>query len=163
MNSFYENLGKTVSNLLSFEFALRNFLFVHNSQADSSSPIASDLYSLKVQDETMVTAFTNYDSLGKLIKDANEILKSKKLVTIDKKIVEVRDCIAHGRLASLGNSSTKIILKFAEPPKKSSKVKLTHRLELTDEWFEQFNKKILAYTTLLVELTITRTSALVKL
>lgn len=162
MKSFNEKLGQTVSNLLSFEYVIRNFLFVQNSQANSNVPIASELYLLKVQDETIETDFTNYDSLRKLIKKTNKILKSNGLPTIDKEIEEARDCIAHGRLASIGNSSTKIILKFDNAKQRTGKVKLTHRLELTDKWFVQLNRKILQNIKFLDELTNSRTPASFK-
>lgn len=157
MANFNEILGLTISNLHSFEFVLRNFLFVHNQNAQSKSPIATDLYLLKRYDETKLTEFTSYDSLGKLIEKANDILLTKGIPPIDRKVEDIRDCFAHGRVASSGNNATKILLKFSRPAKGENVVTLTDRLDLTDVWFKNFNSKIVSYVKLLSDLSTTRT------
>lgn len=52
MTNYNENLGQTISNLHSFEFVVKNFLFFHNEIAKYKSPITSDLYLLKKHEET---------------------------------------------------------------------------------------------------------------
>jgi hypothetical protein len=157
MTNFNELLGQTISNLHSFEFVLRNFLFFHNENAQYKSPIASDLYLLKKHDETKLTDFTSYDSLGKLIEKANSILLTKGIPLIDRNVEDIRDCFAHGRVAFFGNDDTKILLKFSKPAKGANIVTLTDRLELTDVWFKDFNSIIISYVKTLTELTIKRT------
>lgn len=155
MDNYYENIGQTISQFHSLEFVLRNFLFIHSKMNINNRPLPADLYKLKVNDETNETEFTNFDSLGILIKNANKILITKGKPPIDLYLVEVRDCLAHGRVASIDSLNNKILLKFTQP--KNKKVKLSHKIELTEQWFNVINKELNNYINVIYSLSISRT------
>jgi hypothetical protein len=140
MKIYCENIGQTITQFHTLEFILRNFLFLNSKNKNINEALPIDFFKLRVKDETAETEFTNYDSFGGLIEKANKILVTKGAKLIDMSLVEVRDCLAHGRVASVGISKGKILLKFTKP--KDRKAKLTHRLELSEDWFKMINKKL---------------------
>lgn len=155
MKDYYEKIGQTISQFHTLEFVLRNFLFLHSNAQNINLPLPVDLYNLSIQDETVETEFTNYDSLSKLIENANNILNTIGENPIDPSLVGIRDCLAHGRVARVGNSDNKILLKFTIP--KGGKVRLSHRLELTEGWFNVINKEISDCIRTLDKLSSSRT------
>jgi len=90
-------LGKLVANLHSLEFALRAFLVKHNEGREPSL----DLDAIAPGGHVPENSFTNYDSLGTLLKKFNQIVEHRaSAYSIDAAVVDLRDMIAHGRVAS---------------------------------------------------------------
>ena len=149
------NLGKLLVNFQSLEFALRAFLLKTEDISGSTFPQSKDLYELSEGDEVPENAFTNYDTLSQLIDKYNS--NPKIIATglcIDKKIADIRNVIAHGRVSGLTPSPPFRLLKFSRP--KNNRTKVTFSILLTQEWYNQQ----LAYTQ---KATITVVQALEKL
>ena len=149
------NLGKLLVNLQSIEFALRAFLLKIEEISGSPFTKFKDLHKLHEGDEVPENAFTNYDNLRQLIGKYNDNPKIKAAgLCIDKKLVNIRDAIAHGRVSALTPSPPFRLLKFGKPKNNRTKVKFS--ILLTQEWYNQQ----LAYTQ---KAAITVAQALEKL
>jgi len=128
------NLGKLFVNFQSLEFALRAFL-VNNEIASGVSFLQSiNLHAMNKDDIVSENAFTNYDGLNQLIKKYNNhpgVISAG--LTIDEALVDIRDVIAHGRVAGSKPLPPFKLLKFDKP--KNKRVKVTFSALLTKEWF----------------------------
>ena len=87
-------MGKLVVNFQSLEFALRAFLSNHESgwrqQGDPTF-----LENIKEGDLVKENAFTNWDSLGKLIEDYNKLVGSTNPeFSVDAELKKTRDALA---------------------------------------------------------------------
>ena len=81
-------------------------------------------------------AFTNYDSLNKLIDKYNQIPKiSSAGLNIDRTIIGIREAIAHGRVFGKTPTPPQSLLKFSKP--KNNLVRVTFSVQLTKEWFNE--------------------------
>jgi hypothetical protein len=138
---YSQNLGKLVSNLLSLEFGLRLFLRI-NEIPKGASLFEKKINSLKEGDTILENAFTNYDSLSKLIDKYNCHLGVLSAgLTIDKNLSCIRDAIAHGRVSSNNPNEEMTLLKFSNP-NKNGKVTVTFCATLTNDWFREQIKKV---------------------
>ena len=132
----FERLGRLVANMQSLELALR--VFLHNDEIAKGLPQPSIIYSeMKAGDVVKKDAFTNWDTLQKLIAKYN---KDKRVIanglTIDEKLVIIRDAIAHGRVASTGPSiTTKRLLKFKHPV--GDTVEVEYSALMSREWLNE--------------------------
>ena len=135
------NLGKLLVNFQSLEFALRAFLLKTEEMSGSPFTKFKNLNELSEGDEVPENAFTNYDTLSQLIEKYNDNPKIRATgLCIDKKLVDIRDAIAHGRVSALTPSPPFRLLKFRIPKNNRTKVKFS--ILLTQEWYNQQ----LAYT-----------------
>jgi hypothetical protein len=128
------NLGKLLVNFQSLEFVLRAFLYesTKNTIQNASSHDKLKLDKLKEGDLVGENAFTNYDTLKKLIVKYNNNAKiSSANFTIDETIVDVRDAITHGRVFGDIPEPPMTLLKFSEPSNKQ--VKVTFSVQMTKE------------------------------
>jgi hypothetical protein len=133
------NLGRLVSTLQSLEFCLRTFLLENDTRkmSHSQNPIKYD--ELKIGDRVSEDAFTNYDTLGKLINKYNKIvLPIGPELALNKSVVDVRDALAHGRLASFNLSRNIHLLKFGVP--QNDQVEVVYPAELDTAWFKSHIK-----------------------
>ncbi len=73
---------------------------------------------------------TSYDCLGKLINRYNKLALPERKV--DKSIVELRDALAHGRVASPDSSNHFWLMKTARAP--SGLVTVSFSQEMTEDW-----------------------------
>ena len=129
-------LGRLVGNFQSLEFALRAFLVNDEIASGDSSAKFANLYDMNGGDIVPENAFTNYDTLSKLIKKYNRHPKILSAgLTIDKSLVDIRDAIAHGRVSATDPSSSLKLLKFGEPNNK--RVEVTFSVLMTKEWFSE--------------------------
>lgn len=87
-------LGKIIANLNSLEFAARAVLAKYNENKEPQFDHATIIPGAHVPENS----YTNYDSLGQVITKFNSIVDPK--YCLDSAIVELRDMIAHGRIAS---------------------------------------------------------------
>lgn len=129
-------LGKLVSNLQSLEFALRAFLVNDEIRAGSSFPQSANLNNMDIDDVVPLNAFTNYDTLGKLIRryNSNRTISSADL-RIDETLADIRDAVAHGRVSASAPSGHLQLLKFSKPRGNEKHVKVTFSAAMTKEWF----------------------------
>ena len=132
----YEGLGKLMGNMQSLEFVLRAFLLNNEIASGVTFPQSAELYEMNVGDIVPENAFTNYDSLGKVIENYNKHPKILSAgLTIDETLVDLRDAIAHGRASAETPSSPLKLLKFDKPMNKQ--VKVTFSVLMTERWFAQ--------------------------
>lgn len=136
-----KNLGKLVANMQSLEFALRAFLVNNEIASGVSFPQSANLGEMKEGDIVPENAFTNYDTLEKLVKKYNNNPKILSAgLTIDETLVYIRDAIAHGRVSAPTPSSSLRLLKFDKP--KNNQVKVTFSVLVTKEWFAEQIKRV---------------------
>ena len=145
----FERLGRLVANMQSLELALR--VFLHNNEIAKGLPPPTKIYSeMKVGDVVVNDAFTNWDSLKQLITKYN---KDKRVtadgLTIDEKLVDIRDAMAHGRIASTSPSILlKTLLKFKRPTGDTVEVEYSALMsrEWINEQMDRFHNAILKVT-----------------
>jgi hypothetical protein len=130
-------MGKLVVNLQSLEFALRAFLYGHETNWKKAQGSAF-LEDIKQGSSVPENAFTNYDTLGKLIEKYNGIVPDKDAgLALDKDVTHIRDALAHGRIASNAPSlevPSKLV-KYDKP--QNGNVRVTDCHMLTEKWFHQ--------------------------
>ena len=123
-------LGKLVANLHSLEFSLRAFLL---KNFESREPKVN-LTNIIAGDEVPLNSFTNYDTLGRVIDRYNEVVQPVyPSCCVDKTVVEVRDMIAHGRIAGKTLTPPYELVKFGKP-NKSSMVPVEQVVTLDSHW-----------------------------
>ena len=82
-------------------------------------------------------AFTNYDTLGTLIRRYNGIIENHdQSLRVDEELVNLRDALAHGRIASKTPSpdEPQKLVKYDRP--QNGQVHVTHCLTMTEEWLK---------------------------
>ena len=129
-DEYCKKIGKIIINLHGLEFALRGFLSKFNESQEP--PVNnSNFYEGNFVPEN---SFTNYDTLGALINKYNNIIEiNYPNYSIDEVAVEIRDMLAHGRIASdLPDVIPPKLLKFGKSSK--GRVEVTHSVELNDTW-----------------------------
>jgi len=87
---------------------------------------------------------TNWDTLGQLIKKYNDKLTSAErlLYSVDSKVVDTRDALAHGRLIAPNKGFPLTLWRFGEPDQ-SGKVPVKQVVELSEQWFETKRKLVM--------------------
>jgi hypothetical protein len=129
------NLGKLVSTLQSLEYCLRAFLFEDDACKSGNTQKIIKYNELKVTDRVPENAFTNYDSLGKLIEKYNKIvLPIGPELAVSKSVVVIRDALAHGRVASFSLLGNMHLLKFSTA--QNNQVEVLFSAELNAAWFK---------------------------
>jgi len=132
-----ENLGKLVNNMQSLEFILRGCLFEDEIAKGISKQLTSEPKFTKGE-VLPKNAYTNWDSLGKLIRKYNGLQISKGF-EIDETLVEIRDAIAHGRVFLYSETGDIQLVKFKEP--KGNKVEVEFNEWMTEEWVGRQNDR----------------------
>jgi hypothetical protein len=131
-------LGKLLSAFQSLEFVLRGFLHMRVTPKARRFPPGHSFYEDPVGALVPVNAFTDYKTLKELLRDYNRYVKSVggDEFTIDPAVVDIRDAIAHGRVAAPGLTAEKFqLIKFSRPAHKdSSEVRVSFRVAVTPEW-----------------------------
>ena len=131
-----DEIGKIVANLQTLEFTLRLALNELDSSSKNQNSFSFNFDALNVGELVPENYLTNYDSLKKLIKDANSEFKLRGMSEqVDISIVELRDAIAHGRVLSKNPNGPFHLLKFSNPT--NGEVKVTVSIKLTQEWVNQ--------------------------
>lgn len=132
-DNYYLQLGRLVANLHSLEFALRAFLVRHNKGQEPSV----DLDAIAPGACAPENSFTNYDSLRTLLKKFNDIMKQHALpYSMDIAVAEVRDMIAHGRVASKDRRLVPMeLVKFGRPVPAGVPVEAIETMDM--DWLEQ--------------------------
>jgi hypothetical protein len=107
-------MGKLLVNLQSLEYSLRGFLW-----NKKKGPIL-DLDSLQVGDVVPLNPFTDYSTLGHLVERCDA-----EGLAIDRRVVQIRDALAHGRIASSKPQGPDLLLKFSQPKPTDTTVRVT--------------------------------------
>jgi len=128
------NLGLLLSNFQSLEFALRAFLQNLPDAAPLGIPHGVDIYTCPVGTDLPINAFTNYDSLSDLLKKYNAEMRKAGGSLIDESLIDLRDALAHGRVAMRGDNVDHHLVKFSRPV--DNKVRVTFNEEMTTIWFK---------------------------
>lgn len=125
-------LGKLVVNQHSLEVLLRAYLLKTGSGDTGKKPY----WDLVVGEEVDDDEFSNYDSLRQLVAKYNEQIASEDTsLLVDARVVEIRDLIAHGRVAgTTADTSTLKILKFERPA--GGKARVAACVWMDDTWFD---------------------------
>jgi hypothetical protein len=123
--------GKVAGNLLTVEHVMRIFLCEANGEKLE--------YPAPGQADVAVSHLTNRDSLGDVIREFNDQLHSAEAnFKVDTSIVQIRDALAHGRLATLAGSPV-TLYKFGH--EQSGRVPVENADLLDAKWFD--DKRIL--------------------
>lgn len=137
------NLGKLLVNFQSLEFALRSFLVNDEIARGHSFPETAKLHGMKKGDIVPLNAFTNYDTLRKLIEKYNSHPKIISAgLTIDESLADLRDAIAHGRVSGELPSPPFKLLKFSKPKENENRVKVIFSISMTSEWFSKQQARV---------------------
>lgn len=135
-------LGKLTANLHSLEAILRVYLLAIG-QREHGKPVPKHSYfDLAVDDVVDEDEFSNFDPLSALIDKYNRdvMLRDKSLV-VDRSVVDVRDLLAHGRVAGdREDTSTLRIVKFEKP--KLGKARVDASALMDDAWFGEHIKHV---------------------
>jgi len=133
-------LGKLLVNFQSLEFILRAYLQNQPGARPFGLPHGTDIYLCPVGTELPENEFTSYDTLGQLINKYNDKMRAKGGAPIDETLVELRDALAHGRVAAKGDLDNNHLLKFSKPTR--GKVQVTFNAEMSAEWFRNQYKRV---------------------
>jgi hypothetical protein len=133
-DEYAKKLGRLIANLNSLEFILRAFLQNLPSAKPLELPNGKDIYSFPAGTELPESEITNYDTLEKLIEKFNVFANQRGFIEIDKRIIEIRNALAHGRVSSPTISDNLRLVKFSRPVR--GKVKITFNEVLSRNWFE---------------------------
>ena len=136
-------MGTLIVNLQSLEFALRGFLY--NCETGWTKQRGSSFFENITEGRQLaVNAFTNYDTLAKLIEKYNDKVRPRDSgLQVDLVIARTRDALAHGRIAGLSPSLDEPLrlVKYDRPA--NDLVRVTDYCVLTKDWFDE---KILLVT-----------------
>ena len=142
------SLGKIVWDLLELELLARCVLM---KSSDDANKRLIELLNESKGNFVEVDPFTNWDSLRPVLKEYN---KKKPNHEVDiKKIVHLRDSLAHGRMFFYGSPREPgplRLLRFSNKPKEK-KVSIVASETLTKEWFGKNMVLIVASETLTKE------------
>jgi hypothetical protein len=130
---YLQNLGALLCNLHGLEFMLRCFLAKYNENDKSQV----DHCEFTPGDYVPENSFTNYDSLGQLVKKYNDIISQRKWdldLSIDVEVVKLRDMLAHGRIAGKTKEIFPMTLVKFEKPKPEG-VKISANITMDEDWF----------------------------
>ena len=134
-------MGKILVSFQCLEFALRAFLYERNDPPHEPLAPGTDLNTMNFGDVVPENAITRWDSLTHLIKRYNRAISNGELA-VDPSIVDLRDALAHGRMAAPLSGEDLALIKFTRPY--GGRVEVGYWEELSKEWMEGQIKRILA-------------------
>lgn len=130
------NIGGLICNLQSIEFEIRCLLaWAHYPEA-SGIPAGYKLADLREGSEFQAGAFTDYDSLGKLVGKFNSLAKEKRIRQLDTALVTLRDALAHGRCAADPGDPHFRLIKFSRADR-NGRVTVTYNQVLEPQWYDR--------------------------
>jgi hypothetical protein len=101
----------------------------------------TDLNTMTFGEVVPENAITRWDSLTHLIKRYNRAISDWQLA-VDPSLVDLRDALAHGRMAASLSERSFALIKFTRPY--AGRVEVGFRQELSKEWIENQIKRVLA-------------------
>lgn len=142
-DSYAKALGKLIANLQGLEYMLRCYLYMASDGKHDPFPYGKALDAYEIGDIVPENAFSCYDSLKELVVRYNNRLANSPQFQIDPGVVELRDALAHGRIASDTLEGDYVLVKTGKGSKKGSLL-VTHRQTLTAKWLEEQTKFVAA-------------------
>ena len=138
LNEHATSVGKLLGNLQSLEFLLRVFLAKSTEARGDGKDARTDLFSMPIGAVLPADQLTNYDSLDTLIAKFNARAEQDGFAILDKRIVALRDALAHGRVAAKVEGGNMHIVKFDRPSNET--VRVTYHEVMTKDWFDRERK-----------------------
>lgn len=134
-------MGKLLMSFQCLEYALRAYLYERCDPPHEPLPPGNDLNTMTFGDVVPENAITRWDSLTHLIRRYNRSIDDGKLA-VDPGLVDLRDALAHGRIASSFSEQNFTLIKFTRPY--AGRVEVGFLQELSKEWMEKQIARILA-------------------
>jgi len=134
-------MGKLLVSFQCLEYALRAFLYERRDPPHEPLASGTDLDTMTFGDVLPENAITRWDSLTHLIKRYNRAISDGQLA-VDPSLVDLRDALAHGRMAASLSERNLALIKFTRPY--AGRVEVGFREELSKEWREIQIKRVLA-------------------
>jgi len=134
-------MGRLLVSFQCLEYALRAFLYERRDPPHEPLPPGSDLSTMNFGDVVPENAITRWDSLTHLIRRYNRTISGGQL-PVDPGLVELRDALAHGRIAATLSEEDFALIKFTRPY--AGRVEVGFREKLSKEWMENQIKRVLA-------------------
>jgi hypothetical protein len=123
-----KGVGAIVTNLQSLETVIRIFLAKVQGQS-WKIPCLGDQFAKE-------NYLTNFRFLGPLIDQYNGLLSQEEQVfKVDRRVVDIRDAFAHGRLLSVGDVYPATLYKFGIA--QNGEVPVQFQEVLTTEWLDR--------------------------
>jgi hypothetical protein len=127
-------MGELFGNLLSLELSLREILHAWEVEVGACEVSHPDEWRLgSVVPEN---ALTTNDNLADLVEKANRLFAMRGLThRIDRSLVDLRNGLAHGRLAVIFQPHIRIVIwRFSAP--REGKVKVRFAQDMTPDWLD---------------------------
>jgi len=134
-------IGKLLVSFQCLEYALRAFLYERRDPPHEPLAPGTDLDTMTFGDVLPENAITRWDSLTHLIKRYNRAISDGQLA-LDLSLVDLRDALAHGRMAASLSERNFALIKFTRPY--AGRVEVGFRQELSKEWIGDQIKRVLA-------------------
>ena len=141
LNEHATMVGKLLVSFQCLEYGLRAFLYERRDPPHVPLAPGTDLNTMTFGDVVPENAITRWDSLTHLIKRYNRAVGDGQLA-VDQSLVDVRDALAHGRMAASLSERNFALIKFTRPF--AGRVEVGFRQELSKEWIENQIKRVLA-------------------
>jgi len=143
--AYISGLGELMANIQSLEFMIRIALYKNGSRPHKPFMVRTSFLSLDIGKEVPENALTDYSTLKQLISRYNrEISKSEPSLNLSSNLVEIRDVLAHGRIAFEGGtnySTDRFIAKFSDPKKdRKRRVFVAYAEKMSLEWIKEKNE-----------------------
>ena len=139
-NEYIYLLGKLIVAFHGLEFSLRAFLQNQPGVCPMGIPAGTKIYDLPVGATIPENMFSSYDTLGALISKYNKVVSALGRPTIDQDLVELRDALAHGRVASMTETGPMNLIKFSKP--QNGQVKVVFKEIMDTTWFNTQISKV---------------------
>lgn len=135
-------LGEIAANLRGLELLLRFFLDKVDSKRYGSPPPIVEPGKIKKGDVVPENYFTNWDTLGELVKKYNSLVTSQKApeLCVDETVVMLRDALAHGRVLGRQPTPPHQLYKFGKP--KNGQVTVEDVADLTESELAMYNSRV---------------------
>ena len=129
-------LGRLVGNLHSLEVLLRVYLATSGAKRRGAQVPHGPPVILSIGDTLDEDEFTNYDSLGELVKKFNaDVIGHAPHLQVDTKVVPLRDLLAHGRVSADAPDEKRLrIVKFDRPS--GGRVRVSDAALMDEGWFK---------------------------
>src|SRR5258708_31368257 len=127
-------MGKLLLSFQCLEAALRAFVYEQRDPPHEPLAPGTDLDTMTFGDVVPENAITRWDSLTHLIKRYNRAISDGQLA-VDPSLVDLRDALAHGRMAASLSDRNFRLIKFTPPY--AGRVEVGSRQDVSKDWTEK--------------------------
>ena len=129
-------LGKLIGNLQSLECGAR--MALAGMEGQQVGQLANAFLQASEGDWTDVNALTAPDGLAETLRKYNAHVSSQCTIDV-RRVVRLRDALAHGRVFGAGRYSASRPLKLLKFSKgeKGGRVQVEMAIDMTEEWFKE--------------------------